>query len=135
MWWTLMRYASMVKTLRALARLYSWYQIPTSPHKLLLHAHQIAAKFQTGLAVPLPIRFDHSAPDAAVVVECGVPLGITSEEAGESCNKLYRSDREHHTRKDKRKHDVGPVQRTPRKKRSCDLHDTVPEGRSSSYPQ
>eukprot|EP00697_Spironema_sp_BW2_P000232 gnl/Spiro4/10310_TR5495_c0_g1_i1.p1 gnl/Spiro4/10310_TR5495_c0_g1~~gnl/Spiro4/10310_TR5495_c0_g1_i1.p1 ORF type:complete len:441 (+),score=60.59 gnl/Spiro4/10310_TR5495_c0_g1_i1:159-1481(+) len=85
---------------RAVA-LYPWFPIPTSPHKILIHGHQIAAKFQTGLSVPLPICFDCEVDDS-VTVTFGVPIGMTSEEGSEAANKLYRQAREHHTRKNKR---------------------------------
>jgi hypothetical protein len=58
-------------------RLYSWYPMPSTVHKILIHGEEI-------------------------VRSCTLPIGFLSEEAGESCNKLYKSNRLHHTRKTSR---------------------------------
>lgn len=53
---------------------YNWYHMSVTMHKILMHGWQIIG------ASPLPI-------------------GMLSEQAGESRNKFWRYDREHHTRK------------------------------------
>lgn len=58
---------------------YSWFPMPVSVHKILIHGYQIVNK------------------------SC-LPLGSLSEEPQESRNKDYRFFREHHTRKTSRKH-------------------------------
>lgn len=58
---------------------YGWYYLPVSIHKLLVHGKDIM--------------------EASVL-----PLGILSEQAGESQNKMYKRYREHHSRKDSRIH-------------------------------
>lgn len=53
---------------------YSWYRMPVSVHKILIHG--------------------------AVVTEAIIlPIGMMSEEAQEASNKIYRRVRERHTRK------------------------------------
>lgn len=57
---------------------YSWYNMTVTVHKILIHGAKIIE------SIPLPI-------------------GMLSEQAGESRNKFWRYDREHHTRKLDRK--------------------------------
>lgn len=53
---------------------YGWYYMPTSVHKVLIHGKEI-------------------------MLRSVLPIGMMSEESAESCNKLYRKDREDHCRK------------------------------------
>lgn len=55
--------------------LYSWYHMPVSVHKLLIHGADICSHFSV------------------------LPIGILSEEASEARNKDFRNVRERHTRK------------------------------------
>lgn len=56
---------------------YSWYRMPVSVHKILIHG-------------------------AAVSKSIILPIGMMSEEAQEASNKIYRRVRERHTRKSSR---------------------------------
>lgn len=58
---------------------YGWYYMPVSVHKLLMHGKEI-------------------------IEASTLPLGMHSEQAGESQNKIYKRYREQHTRKDSKKH-------------------------------
>lgn len=60
---------------------YSWHPMTTTLHKILIHGEKI---------------IQHSA----------LPIGLLSEQAGESRNKFWRYDREHHSRKDSRMHTI-----------------------------
>lgn len=61
--------------------LYDWFPMPASLHRVLIHGADIAA--------------------------CStIPLGLLSEEAAESRNKLYKSDRLNHSRKTSREHSI-----------------------------
>lgn len=56
---------------------YKWHPMTVTVHKILIHGHQ--------------------------VMECAIlPVGMLSEQAGESRNKFWRYDREHHCRKSDR---------------------------------
>lgn len=59
-------------------RLYPWYPMATTMHRVLAHS-------------------------AAVVQNCHLPIGIMSEEAAESANKRIRQSRLRHTRKTSRR--------------------------------
>lgn len=61
-------------TAKLYVSLYGWYRLPVSIHKILMHGADVARYLM-------------------------LPIGIMSEEAQESANKIYRSVREHHTRK------------------------------------
>lgn len=61
-------------TARKFVELYSWYFMPTTVHKILIHGHQIA---ESSL----------------------LPIGQMSEEAKESCNKYIKRFREDFSRK------------------------------------
>lgn len=61
-------------TARLYIKLYSWYYMPASVHKILLHG-------------------------ADIIQYAALPIGILSEEALESRNKDFRNIRENHTRK------------------------------------
>ncbi|KAL0808907.1 hypothetical protein ABMA28_012574 [Loxostege sticticalis] len=63
------------KTAQLYVELYSWYFMPASVHKLLLHGAEIIKHFSI------------------------LPIGQLSEEASEARNKDFRKIREHHTRK------------------------------------
>lgn len=54
--------------------LYSWFPMPPSVHKLLIHSKDI-------------------------MLANDLPLGVLAEDASESCNKLYRHNRQFHARK------------------------------------
>jgi hypothetical protein len=56
---------------------YKWFYLPVTIHKILVHGEEI-------------------------VRSANLPLGMLSEQAGESRNKLWRSDREFHARKTSR---------------------------------
>jgi len=58
-------------------KVYPWYFMPSATHKLLVHGEAI---IRTSL----------------------LPVGMLSEQAGESCNKLYKRFRENHSRKNSR---------------------------------
>jgi hypothetical protein len=66
------------------AQKYNWYHMPVTLHKLLLHGKE-------------------------VVKGSTLPIGMLSEQAGESRNKLYRQFREFHTRKTSRKDNLSDV--------------------------
>lgn len=57
---------------------YNWFYMTISLHKILIHGRSI-------------------------IEACTLPIGMLSEQAGESRNKYWRYDREHHTRKLNRK--------------------------------
>jgi hypothetical protein len=61
--------------------LYKWYYMPVTLHKILIHGEEI-------------------------IKNSRLPLGMLSEQAGESRNKLYRRYRETHARKTSRKHNL-----------------------------
>ena len=63
---------------------YNWYRMPVSIHKLLLHGAETAQHLL-------------------------LPIGLMSEEAQESCNKIYRRVRERHARKDRLVHTTEDV--------------------------
>jgi hypothetical protein len=63
---------------------YNWYHMPVTLHKLLLHGKE-------------------------VVKGSTLPIGMLSEQAGESRNKLYRQFREFHARKTSRKDNLSDV--------------------------
>lgn len=63
---------------------YNWYRMPVSIHKLLIHGAETARSLI-------------------------LPIGMMSEEAQESCNKLYRRVRERHSRKDRMIHTTQDV--------------------------
>eukprot|EP00732_Lithocolla_globosa_P002215 Lithocolla_globosa_v1_NODE_1386_length_2616_cov_35.702850.p1 type:complete len:237 gc:universal NODE_1386_length_2616_cov_35.702850:1536-2246(+) len=58
---------------------HGWYYIPVAIHVMLKHGWQFVQEFD-------------------------LPFSYMSEECGETCNKLYRYLREHHCRKDSRRH-------------------------------
>lgn len=58
---------------------YNWHPMTTTMHKILIHGQKI-------------------------IESSALPVGVLSEQAGESRNKFWRYDREHHSRKDDRKH-------------------------------
>nr|XP_022904419.1 uncharacterized protein LOC111416597 [Onthophagus taurus] len=53
---------------------YNWYRMPVCVHKILMHGGE-------------------------AIKRCMLPIGMMSEEAQETCNKVYRRVREKHTRK------------------------------------
>lgn len=57
---------------------YKWFYMPATLHKILIHGEEI-------------------------IFRSALPMGMLSEQAGESRNKLYRQDREFHARKTSRK--------------------------------
>ena len=61
-------------TARMYISMYSWYNIPQAVHKMLAHGHQVVS-----------IK--------------AIPVGSLSEEPQESSNKVFKHNREHHTRK------------------------------------
>lgn len=58
---------------------YRWYRMPVSIHKILMHGAETAKHLM-------------------------LPIGLMSEEAQESSNKIYRQMRERHSRKDQLAH-------------------------------
>ena len=58
-------------------RKYNWYLMPTSLHVLLIHGYQVIQNFS-------------------------LPMGMLSEEAQESNNKMLKKNREHFARKTSR---------------------------------
>jgi hypothetical protein len=68
-------------TAKMFVSLYSWYKMPVSLHKILIHSYQIVQVF------PLP-------------------LGAFSEESAEARNKFYRRDRLNHARKSSRENNM-----------------------------
>lgn len=60
---------------------YPWFYMPATLHKILIHGEQIISR-------------------------SALPMGMLSEQAGESRNKLYRQDREMHARKTSRKENL-----------------------------
>ena len=72
------------QTAEEYVRKYSWYFMPVSLHKLLVHSATVAA-------------------------QCQVPIGIVSEEAAEASNKDLRRFRLRHTRKDTRLHNMSDL--------------------------
>lgn len=66
-----------IETAKLFVSLYSWYYLPASVHKILLHGAEV---------------IEHALP----------PIGELSEEVQECRNKDYKTYREHHTRKDSR---------------------------------
>lgn len=65
-------------------KLYKWFPLPPSIHKVLFHSRDIM------LANVLPV-------------------GVLAEDASESCNKLYRQNREFHARKNSRQNNLEDV--------------------------
>ena len=66
-------------TAECYAKLYPWFNMPASLHKVLIHGHSI--------------------------IDClSLPIGYYSEEAGESRNKDTKNYRLYHSRKNSRKH-------------------------------
>ena len=61
--------------------LYDWYYMPVTLHQLFFHAWE-SLRLST------------------------LPLSFLSEQSLESCNKTFKSDREHHARKDSRLHTI-----------------------------
>ena len=53
---------------------YDWFKVPASIHKVLAHAGEI-------------------------IINSPVPLGLMGQQAVESRHRVYKFDREHHTRK------------------------------------
>lgn len=66
-----------LETARKLVSTYPWYNLPSSIHKVLIHGSEV---------------IDH----------CLISIGELSEEAAESCNKLYKQFRRDNTRKTSR---------------------------------
>lgn len=66
-----------IETRKWYLSLYSWYPMPATVHKILVHS-------------------------TAVIRSCLLPIGMLSEEAQEARNKDCRKFREHHTRKSSR---------------------------------
>jgi hypothetical protein len=64
--------------------LYKWYYMPVTLHKILIHGEEI-------------------------IKNSRLPIGMLSEQAGESRNKLYRRYRERHARKTSRKANLTDV--------------------------
>lgn len=64
-------------TAKQYVRLYPWYYMPASVHKILIHG-------------------------ADIISSCLLPIGMMSEEAQEHRNKHLKHYREHHTRKNSR---------------------------------
>lgn len=60
---------------------YTWHPMTTTMHKILIHGQNI-------------------------IESSALPVGLLSEQAGESRNKFWRYDREHHSRKDNRQHTI-----------------------------
>lgn len=65
-------------------KLYDWYPMPASVHKVLIHGKEI-------------------------LLNSILPLGNFGEDAAESRNKFYKKDREMHARKDSRIHNLTDV--------------------------
>ena len=63
-----------IDTARLYADLYSWYPMPNTVHKVLIHGSQM-------------------------ITEAFLPIGMLSEEAQEAQNKVYRQQRRYHSRK------------------------------------
>lgn len=72
------------QTAELYVELYSWYSMPVTLHKLLVHS-------------------------ATVIRWCVLPIGCMSEEALESCHKQLRKFRLKHTRKDCRLHSMSDL--------------------------
>lgn len=72
------------ETSRHYVTLYGWYPLPPSIHKVLVHSKDIML-----------------ANDLAV--------GLLAEDASESCNKLYRHNRQFHARKNSRQNNLEDV--------------------------
>ena len=68
-------------TARQWAELYGWYNMPVTMHQLFFHAWE-SLKLSS------------------------LPMSFFTEQSLESCNKFFKSDREHHTRKDSRLHTI-----------------------------
>lgn len=66
-----------LNTAKLFVRLYEWYRMPPTVHKILVHG-------------------------ALIIKNAILPIGVFSEEAQESKNKEYKRIREHHTRKSAR---------------------------------
>lgn len=63
---------------------YSWFPMPPSIHKVLIHSRDI-------------------------LLASELPVGVLAEDAAESCNKFYRHNRQFHARKDTRSHNLMDV--------------------------
>ncbi len=72
------------KTAHHYVKFYNWFPLPSSIHKVLIHSRDIM------LANELAV-------------------GVLGEDASESCNKLYRQNREFHARKNSRKNNLEDV--------------------------
>lgn len=62
------------ETAKLYVSLYKWFPMPQSIHKMLIHSRDI-------------------------LLSSDLPVGVLAEDASESCNKLYRRNREFHARK------------------------------------
>ena len=60
---------------------YDWFKVPASIHKVLANAHKVLANADE------------------LIINSPAPLGLMGEEAIESRHRVYKFDREHHTRK------------------------------------
>ena len=69
------------ETAKLWVELYGWCKMPVTIHQLFFHAWE---------------SLRHSS----------LPLSFFSEQSLESCNKFFKSDREHHSRKDSRLHTI-----------------------------
>lgn len=65
-------------------KLYKWFPLPSSIHKVLMHSRDIMMANE-------------------------LPVGVLAEDAAESCNKLYRNNREFHARKNSRRNNLKDV--------------------------
>ena len=68
-------------TAKLWVELYGWFNMPPTMHQLFFHAWE-------------SLRLS------------SLPLSFFSEQSLESCNKFFKSDREHHSRKDSRLHTI-----------------------------
>eukprot|EP00734_Pompholyxophrys_sp_LG126_P000553 Pompholyxophrys_sp_v1_NODE_282_length_867_cov_1.538177.p1 type:complete len:238 gc:universal NODE_282_length_867_cov_1.538177:69-782(+) len=73
------------ETAKICVKLYPWYSMPATVHRVLIHGWQVQDIFQS------------------------LPVGLLSEEAGGSSHELIRSSKEHHARKDSRQHTMEDV--------------------------
>ncbi|KAG4066296.1 hypothetical protein HA402_000520 [Bradysia odoriphaga] len=73
-----------LETARFYVKRYFWYPMPSSVHKMLIHSRDI-------------------------ILANELPVGVLAEDAAESCNKMYRHNRQFHARKDSRKHNLQDI--------------------------
>ena len=100
-------------TAKKWVELYPWYHMPVTLHQLFLHAWE---------SIP----------------QSSLPLSFFSEQSLESCNKNFKNDREHHSRKDTRLHTIqDQFHRQSDKadlKMALKLHEKRPKKKSLDLP-